>query len=112
LSGYTKSDPNASYANGLLLRPLRYAVEEKRDRKRVAVLVGNLGEGEAQRALLGVVEQIDRRDTEVLVIAETSTEKRWKQRWLECADFLFEAGAITAPEERERFILCVLSHHL
>ena len=35
LSGYTRFDAGAAYANGLLLRPLRYAVAEKRNRKRV-----------------------------------------------------------------------------
>lgn len=105
LSAYTRFDAAAAYANGLLLRPLRYAVIEKRDRKRVAVVVGSLGEGEAQRALLGVIEGMNRDDTEVLVIAETSTEKLWKKRWADCADILFEAGMIAGPEERERLIL-------
>ncbi len=105
LSRYTRFDSGAVYANGLLLRPLRYTVVEKRDRQRIAVVVGSLGEGEAQRALLGVVEQIDRSAWEVILIAETSSSKRWKQRWSECADFWFEAAAITAPEERERMIL-------
>jgi len=105
LSGYTRFDSGAAYANGLLLRPLRYAVEEKRDRRRVAVFLGGLGEGEAQRALLGVVEQIDRRVTEVIVIAEASTGMSWKKRWADCSDFLFEAGVIAAPEDRERLIL-------
>ena len=105
LSGYTRFDTGAVYANGLLLRPLRYAVAEKRDRKRVAVIVGSLVEGEAERALLGVALQIDRQDTEVIVIAESSTEKHWKKRWSDCADYWVEAGAITAPEERERLII-------
>jgi glycosyltransferase involved in cell wall biosynthesis len=107
LSGYTRFEAGAAYANGLLLRPLRYAVVEKRDRRRVAVVVGSLGGGEAQRALLGVVEAIDRNDTEVIVITETSMEKRWKQRWLGCSEFLFEAGTMTEREELERVILSV-----
>ncbi|MDA1236174.1 MAG: glycosyltransferase, partial [Acidobacteria bacterium] len=108
LSGYTRLEDGAAYANGLLLRPLRYAVVEKRDRRRVAVVVGSLGEGEAQRALLGVVAAMDRNHTEVIVIAETSLEKRWKQRWLECSDFVFEAGAMTEREELERLILSMV----
>lgn len=107
LSGYTRFDASAAYANGLLLRPLRYVIEEKRDRKRVAVVVGSLGEGEAERALLGMVEQIDRRVTEVIVVAESGTGKLWKKRWSDCADFLIEAGVIATPEERERLILSV-----
>ena len=105
LAGYTRFEAGAAYANGLLLKPLRYAVVEKRDRRRVAVVVGSLGEGEAQRALLGVVAAIDRNDAEVIVIAETSAEKSWKQRWRDCSDFLFEAGAMTEPEELERLIV-------
>jgi hypothetical protein len=88
-----------------LLRPLRYTVAEKRARKRVALIVGSLGEGEAERALLGVASQIDRRDSEVIVIAESNTEKRWKQRWSDCADYLYEAGLMTAADERERLML-------
>lgn len=107
LSSFAHFDAEASYANGMLLRPLRYAVVEKRERKRVAVVVGGLGEGEAQRALLGVVEAIDRQGAEVLVIAETSADKSLKQRWLDCADHLFQAGSITGPRERERFILSI-----
>ena len=107
LSGYTRFDAGAAYANGLLLRPLRYVVEEKRDRKRVAVVVGSLGEEEAERALLGLVEQIDRRLNEVIVISETSAAKVWRKRWAECADFLIEAGVIAMPQERERLVLSV-----
>jgi hypothetical protein len=105
LSGYARFDADASYANGLLLKPLRYAVVEKRNRKRVAVVVAHLGESEAARALLGVVSQIDRQECEVIVIAESSSEKRWKQRWADSADYLFEVGLITGPEERERMML-------
>ncbi len=105
LSAYTRFDRDASYANGLLLKPLRYAVIEPRDRKRIAVIVGSLGEGEVARALLGVVSQINRQAYEVIVIAESSREKRWKQRWSDSADYLYEADLIAASRERERLML-------
>lgn len=105
LSGYTRFDASVSYANGLLLRPLRYAVAESRGRKRVAVMVGSLGGGESARALLAVASQIDRGSAEVIVIAESSMDKRWKQHWSACADYLYEAGPMTAPGDRETLML-------
>jgi hypothetical protein len=41
------------------------------------------------------------------VVAETSAEKSWKQRWSDCADFLFEASVLSAPEELERMLLSI-----
>lgn len=107
LSVYARFGADVSYANGLLLRPLRYAVSDKRDKKRVALIVGGLGEAEAARALLGVASQIDRRENEVIVIAESGVDKRWKQRWSGSADYLFEAGLMTSPEQRERLLLSI-----
>jgi hypothetical protein len=36
-----------------------------------------------------------------------SGDKRWKQRWAECADYVFQAGSVAAPQEMERLILSV-----
>lgn len=105
LSAYLRFQPGATYANGLLLEPIRYAVAGSHGRRRILLIVPHLGPGPSSRRMLELAAEVDLHECEVVVIAETANDNRWKEAWMRVSDHIFELGRLVDPVDVELAIL-------
>jgi glycosyltransferase involved in cell wall biosynthesis len=106
LAKYQRFQPGSSYSNGRFLHPVRYAVRSSGGRRRMLLVLPHLGAGAGTRGMLELAAEIDRREWEVIVVAESAADNRWKERWMRVTDAIFELGRLVEPGD---VVLAVLS---
>jgi glycosyltransferase involved in cell wall biosynthesis len=99
LSSYLRFQPRAVLTAGALVAPLRYMPRPvEGGRRRIALLTPHLGPGGAENVLLQVAAAIDRCQNETFLIATQSQDARWRPRWEQVVDHIYDLAALVAPE--------------
>lgn len=97
LSFYLRFQPQSVLAAGELVEPLRY-MPRPAERHRIALVTPHLGPGGAESVLLEAAAAIDRRESEIFVIATQSQDSSWRPRWEQAADHVYDLAALIPPE--------------
>ncbi len=99
LSFYLRFQPHAVLTGELLIEPLRYLpCAATQGRRRVALVTPHLGPGGAESVLLEVARAIDRARCEIFLITTQSRDDRWRSRWEQAADHVYDLAAVVPPE--------------
>jgi glycosyltransferase involved in cell wall biosynthesis len=77
---------------------LRYAAP-RAQRRRIALITPHLGLGGAESVLLEAAGAIDRERFEIFLLATQSRDARWKQRWEQAADHVYDLAGLVPPEK-------------
>lgn len=97
LSFYLQFQPRAVLLNGSPVAPIEY-LPPRATRKRIALVTPHLGPGGAETVLLDVASACGRARYEISVIAMQSRDDRWRERWRESADHIYDLAAFVPPE--------------
>jgi len=107
LSFYLKFQPQSVLITDTLVPLLRY-MPPRPERRRIALVTPHLGPGGAESVLLELAGAIDRRRDEVFLLATQSQDSRWRPRWEQVADHVYDLAAL-APPERLVAALCSMA---
>jgi glycosyltransferase involved in cell wall biosynthesis len=99
LSFYLKFQPNSLVIANRVLVPLRYSVPpSSTGRRRVALFTPHLGPGGAEKVLLNIAGALDRDRFEIALVATQSHDERWREKWEQVVDHIYDLAAIVSPE--------------
>jgi glycosyltransferase involved in cell wall biosynthesis len=107
LSFYLKFQMQSVLSTDTLIPLLRY-MPPPSQRRRIALVTPHLGPGGAESVLLEVAGAIDRRRYEVFLLATQSQDSRWRSRWEEVADHIYDLAWLV-PAERMIAALCSIA---
>ena len=97
LSFYLKFQPQSVLITDTVVPLLRY-MPPRPERRRIALVTPHLGPGGAESVLLELAGAIDRRRDEVFLLATQSQDSRWRPRWEQVADHVYDLAALVPPE--------------
>src|SRR5258708_238164 len=97
LSFYLQFKPQSVFTDAALIPPLRY-MPRPPERRRIALITPHLGPGGAENVLLEVAGAIDRQRCEVSLIATQSQDSRWRGRWEQITDHVYDLAALVSPD--------------
>ena len=97
LSFYLKFQMQSVLITDALVPLLRY-MPPRPQRRRIALVTPHLGPGGAESVLLELAGTIDRRRYEVFMLATQSQDLRWRSRWEEVADHVYDLACLVPPE--------------
>ena len=98
LSFYLQFQPQSVLTGESLIGPLRYLPPPATDRRRVSLVTPHLGPGGAETVLLEVARALDRSQVELFVLTTQSRDDRWRARWQDAADHVYDLAALVTPE--------------
>ena len=98
LSFYLQFQPQSVLTGESLVEPLRYLPPPATDRRRVALVTPHLGPGGAETVLLEIARALDRSQIELFVLTTQSRDDRWRTRWQDAADHVYDLAALVSPE--------------
>jgi glycosyltransferase involved in cell wall biosynthesis len=107
LSFYLKFQMQSVLITDTVVPLLRY-MPPRPERRRIALVSPHLGPGGAESVLLELAGAIDRRRDEVFMLATQSQDARWRPRWEQVTDHLYDLAAL-APPERLVAALCSIA---
>ena len=97
LSFYLKFQMQSVLITDTVVPLLRY-MPPRPERRRIALVSPHLGPGGAESVLLELAGAIDRRRDEVLLLATQSQDSRWRPRWEQVTDHVYDLAALVPPE--------------
>ena len=97
LAFYLKFQMRSVLATGALI-PLLCYMPPSPQRRRIGLVNPHLGPGGAESVLLEVASAIDRGRYEVFLLATQSQDSRWRQRWEQVTDHIYDLAALVPPE--------------
>jgi glycosyltransferase involved in cell wall biosynthesis len=65
---------------------------------RVALITPHLGPGGAETVLHQIAGSLERREYEISVIATHSRDDRWRKRWEQVSDYIYDLGSVVPPD--------------
>lgn len=98
LSFYLKFQPESVLTPEAVVAPLRSMPALVVGRRRIALVTPHLGPGGAESVLLEAAGAIDRENSQVLLLATQSQDSRWRARWVQAADYVYDLAAVVPPE--------------
>jgi glycosyltransferase involved in cell wall biosynthesis/GT2 family glycosyltransferase len=98
LSFYMQFQPQSLVLGNALFEPLRYLPKPSDGRSRVALIVPHLGPGGAESVLLDMVSTLSRGRFEILLLATQSRDDRWRERWAQHADHVYDLAQVVPPD--------------
>lgn len=97
LSFYLKFQLQTVMITSAVVPLLRYT-PPRPERRRIALVNPHLGPGGAESVLLEVAGAIERRRDEVFLLATQSQDSRWRPRWEQVTDHIYDLAALVPPE--------------
>jgi glycosyltransferase involved in cell wall biosynthesis len=97
LTFYLKFQMQSVLITDTVVPLLRY-MPPRPDRRRVALVNPHLGPGGAESVLLELAGAIDRRRHEVFLLATQSQDPRWRTRWEQVTDHIYDLAALVPPD--------------
>ena len=97
LSFYLKFQPQSVLITDTIVPLLRY-IPPRPERRRIAFVSPHLGPAGAESVLLELAGAIDRRRDEVLLLATQSQDSRWRPRWEQVTDHVYDLAGLVPPE--------------
>lgn len=107
LSFYLRFQVESVLITDAMVPLLRY-MPPRPQRRRIALVTPHLGPGGAESALLEMAGAIDRGRHEIFLLATQSQDLRWRSRWAEVADHVYDLASL-APPERMVAALCSMA---
>jgi glycosyltransferase involved in cell wall biosynthesis len=98
LSFYMQFQPQSLVLGNALFEPLRYMPKPSDGRSRVALIVPHLGPGGAESVLLDMVSTLSRSRFEILLLATQSRDDRWRERWLQYVEHVYDLAQVVPPD--------------
>ncbi|MBI3694166.1 MAG: glycosyltransferase, partial [Acidobacteria bacterium] len=90
LSFYLRFQPQSVATAEAVVTPLRYLPRPSSGRRRIVLFTPHLGPGGAESVLLEVSGALDRQAQELFLIATHSQDARWRQRWEQAVDHVYD----------------------
>lgn len=97
LSFYLKFQLQSVLITHTVVPLLRYT-PPRPERRRIALVNPHLGPGGAESVLLELARAIERRRDEVFLLATQSQDSRWRPRWEQVTDHIYDLAALVPPE--------------
>jgi glycosyltransferase involved in cell wall biosynthesis len=98
LSFYMQFQPQSLVFGNALFEPLRYLPKPSGGRRRVALILPHLGPGGAESVLLDMVSTLSRSRFEILLLATQSRDDRWRERWSEYVEHIYDLAQVVPPD--------------
>lgn len=95
---FVQFEPQSVALENAQFKPLRYLPKASETRSRVAVIVPQLGPGGAESVLLDMVSALGRGRFEILLLASQSRDDRWRARWTQCTDHVYDLAQVVPPD--------------
>jgi len=110
LSFYLKFQPKSLVLGNVLMEPLEYSCIPASGRTRIALVVPHLGPGGAESVLLDVVATLPRERFEVLLVATHSQDDRWRSRWIEHAEHIYDLAKVVPAKRMTGAVFSIVSN--
>ena len=110
LSFYLQFQPNSVLLGNQVIEPLVYFPRRSAGTKRAALVTPHLGPGGAESVLYDIASALCSKHFEVLLLATHSRDGRWRAKWRELANQVYDLAPVVPPERMTGALCSVIAN--
>jgi glycosyltransferase involved in cell wall biosynthesis len=110
LSFYLQFQPHSVLLGDAVVEPLVYYPKAARGRIRIALVTPHLGQGGAEAVLYDIAATLCSGRFESLLLATQSRDDRWRTKWRERVEHVYDLAQVVAPERMVGALYSVISN--